>query len=230
MRQLLTRLTYYCLIRPWLTLLIGVRYVNTKALRTNKQCIIVANHNSHFDAVSIYSALKWERLKRMRTVVAEEYFAKNPISKIAMVFFFNAFFVRRIREADEESPIHQMDERLKKGDSFILFPEGTRGNPGVVEDFKQGVAILLLNNPDVPFIPVYLDGFGRVLPKDSWFIVPMNCNVRFGEPIFPKGTTVEEVLQEIRLAITNLKDKDERDMNRFAVGSYNTADDTRPLF
>ena len=75
--------------------------------------------------------------------------------------------------------------------------------------------MLLKENPEVPFIPVYLDGFGRVLPKDARLIVPLNCTVRFGEPVHPKGQSVDEILIEVKEAIINLKSRDERDYNNF---------------
>jgi len=104
---------------------------------------------------------------------------------------------------------------LKKGKSLILFPEGSRGKPGVIQDFKSGVAVLLKNNPTIPFIPVYLDGFGRVLPKDKKVIIPLICKVRFGEPIFPSSNNIDVILEEIKNAILDLNDKDDRDRNKF---------------
>ena len=104
---------------------------------------------------------------------------------------------------------------LFRSSSLILFPEGSRGNPGVMTDFKKGIGILLKNNPDVPFIPVYLDGFGRVLPKDKTLIIPLICKVRFGTPLYPKSGNVDATLEEVKEAIMELRNEDERDRNKF---------------
>ena len=57
MRKLFVTFIYTIVVRPWLTFFIGVSFHNVKHLRDADQFIIVANHNSHFDTVSIMAAL-----------------------------------------------------------------------------------------------------------------------------------------------------------------------------
>lgn len=215
MKNLILQLFYLLIVRPWLTLIIGVRFKNRHVFDDIKQFIVVANHNSHFDMVAIMAALPGRRLKNTRGVAAADYFGKTSFSAKAMRFFFNAILINRHRSENEPSPIDTLDDYIKNGHSLVLFPEGSRGQPGVISDFKKGIAILLKRNPNIPFIPVYLDGFGRVLPKDKTLIIPLVCKVRFGEPIFPKEDDVDSILQEVKDAILVLKDKDERDRNQF---------------
>lgn len=216
MKHLFSRLFYFLIVRPWLTLIIGVRFENRKTFDGLKQFIIVANHNSHFDSVSIMAALPGDKLKTTRAVAAGDYFGKNSISTIAMKLFFNAILINRNRKKGEPSTIDILDRHLKDGSSFILYPEGSRGKPGAISGFKKGIAILLMKNPEIPFVPVYLDGFGRVLPKDKKLIIPLICKVRFGEPLYPKNNDIESILGEVKEAIFALKNKDERDRNQFA--------------
>lgn len=215
MRTILVSLFYLLFVRPWLSLVIGVRFENRKSLKNINQFIIVANHNSHFDALSIMAALPPEKFNNTRTIVAGDYFGKSKLTCAATKLFFNAILINRKRIAGGVSTIDILDEYLKKGRSLILFPEGSRGEAGVIKDFKKGIAILLKQNPSVPFVPVYLDGFGRVLPKDKKLIIPLVCKVRFGEPVFPKGESIDEILDEVKKDILKLKEKDERDRNRF---------------
>ncbi len=209
------RLFYLFIVRPWLTLIIGVRFINRKFFKKHKQFIIVANHNSHFDSLSILAALPGSRLKNTCTVASGDYFGKSSLSLKATQFFFNAILIKKKNKESDPSTIEILDQQLKKGKSLILFPEGSRGKPGVIQDFKSGVAVLLKNNPTIPFIPVYLDGFGRVLPKDKKVIIPLICKVRFGEPIFPSSNNIDVILEEIKNAILDLNDKDDRDRNKF---------------
>ena len=215
MRTLFIRLFYALLVRPWLTLLIGVRFENKETFHDINQFIVVANHNSHFDTVSIMAALPGNKLKKTRAVAAADYFGKTSLTGAAMSLFFNAILIRRQKVEGEPSAIEQLDQHLKNGSSLILFPEGSRGNPGVMTDFKKGIGILLKNNPNVPFIPVYLDGFGRVLPKDKTLIIPLICKVRFGTPVYPKSENVDDTLEEVKEAIMELRNEDERDRNKF---------------
>lgn len=215
MKNLFIRLFYSLIVRPWLTLIIGVSFQNRKILKEIDQFIIVANHNSHFDSVSIMAALPGNKLKNTRAVAAGDYVGKTFLARTAMSFFFNAILINRKISRGEPSVLNILDEQLKKGRSLVLFPEGSRGKPGVITDFKKGIAFLLKKNPNVPFVPVYLDGFGRVLPKDKIIIIPLVCKVRFGEPVFPKNDDIDSILEEVKEAIMKLKNKDERDRNLF---------------
>ncbi|MFN0214686.1 MAG: lysophospholipid acyltransferase family protein [Saprospiraceae bacterium] len=215
MKHLFQQLFYTLFVRPWLTLIIGVRFENAAALNKTDQFIVVANHNSHFDSVAIMAALPRNKLRNTRAVAAGDYFGKGSFSGFAMSLFFNAVLIKRKHEEGEPSAIEALDECLKNGDSLILFPEGSRGQPGVISDFKKGIAILLQRNPHIPFIPVYLDGFGRVLPKDKWMIIPLICKVRFGEPLMAHTQDIDSLLEAVKEAILHLKKKDERDRNFF---------------
>ena len=215
MRHLMSNMVYGLFVRPWLRLIIGVNFKNAEALEEADHFIIVANHNSHFDTVSIMASLPAHMRNYTRATAAADYFGKTPFIRKLMFFFFNAIFIRREPVEGEKPTLEILDDELKNGKSLIIFPEGTRGKPGVIKDFKHGIAVLLKGNPEVPFIPVYLDGFGRVLPKDAWLIVPLICTVRFGDPVYPKGQSVDAILTEVKEAIINLKNKDERDYNNF---------------
>lgn len=208
-------MVYGVLIRPWLRYFIGVRFKNREVFKDMDQFIIVANHNSHFDTVSIMAALKSEKRNKTHAVAARDYFGKSPFTKKLMSFFFNATLIWREHKDGRKKALDELDDVLKEGHSLILFPEGTRGKPGVIKDFHKGIAVLLQKNPKVPFIPVYLDGFGRVLPKDAVLIVPLNCTVRFGSPIYPSTKSTEEITAEVKDAIFGLKNMDERDYNNF---------------
>lgn len=213
MRSLIVRTLYLLIFRPLLTLFIGVRFVNREIFKDLDQFIIVANHNSHFDTVAILAALPKSKLKKTHTVAAAGYFGRSVISKALMKMFFNAVLIKR----DSPRALMMMDQQLKNGKSLILFPEGSRGRPGVISDFKKGIAVLLQNNPSVPFIPVYLDGFGRVLPKDSYLPIPLICKVRFGGPINPGTDNIDEIMDSVKVGILSLKEKDQRDRNVFVI-------------
>jgi len=215
MSNFFARVIYLLLIRPWLRFFIGVQFENRSALKKKTQYIIVANHTSHFDSVAITAALPNHKFKSTRTVAAAEYFGKSKFSIALMKFFFHAILVKREREENDPSTIEILDAELKKGKSLIIFPEGTRGTTGVMNDFKHGVAVLLQRNPSIPFVPVYLDGFGKVLPKNAYLIVPLVCKVRFGNPIYAKQSNVEEILDNVQEAVLKLKSPGARNNNHF---------------
>ncbi len=215
MSKFFARVVYFLLVRPWLVYVVGVRFVNRDILDTTKQCIFVANHNSHFDALSIMAALPPKSFNHTKTVAAADYFDQNKFTRALMKFFFNACLIRRKKDENGPSMIDQLDKEVKDGYSLILFPEGSRGRPGVVSNFHKGIAVLLMQNPKIPFVPIYLDGFGRVLPKGQSLIIPLVCQVRFGKPVYVNSTEIDEIMDTVTGAIFKLKEKDERDRNRF---------------
>lgn len=215
MKNILIHLFYTLLVRPLLTLIIGVRFENTEVLSKTKQFIIVGNHNSHLDAVSIRSVLPAYQKKNTYTIAAKDYFGTSSMSCKAMTWFLNAVLIRRERVPHEPSAIEILDDCLKKGKSLILFPEGSRGQAGVITEFKKGIAVLLKRHPNLHFIPTYINGFGRILPKDSNLCLPLPCKIRFGEPMKSESQDIDDILQQVRTAILDLKPAEEREMNRF---------------
>jgi len=215
MKNIINQFIQNYIIRPFLSFIIGVRYENTAALKQEQQYIIVANHNSHLDALSIRAALPESQRKKTYTVAALDYFGKNNFCKSAMRFFLNAILIKRKKTVGEPSAIATLDNLLKKGKSLILFPEGSRGQPGVLAEFKKGIAILLKKNPQLAIVPAYLNGFGRVMPKDSSLCLPMLCKVRFGDPLRLETADIDTMLQQVQTAILSLKPSTEKDLNKF---------------
>ncbi len=207
---------YHYLVRPWLKYIIGVRFENQEVFKNLKQFIIVANHNSHFDTISILSSIPNKLLTNTRPIASGDFFGKTNVKAWLTKSLINTILIRSNKEDKSLSTIDYLDSQIKQGKSLILFPEGTRGKPGIISDFKRGIAVLLQKNPGLPFIPVYLDGFGRVLPKDSNLIIPLYCTVRFGKPVVLENIIdIEKCLEDVKEAILNLKKSDERDGNTF---------------
>ncbi len=198
-------LLYTLIMRQFLKIIMGVKYQNADVLENSHQYVIVANHNSHFDTMALLSAVPWEQIGQVRPVAASDYFASSGIQKWATEFFVDALLIPRGRprpDTDDPDPIQLMIDALDNGDSLILFPEGTRGEPGVMQPFKKGIGIILAERPHIPFIPVYMKGIHKLLPKGGTVPVPFDNYVRFGNPVRCKGLSVEEITalaeQEVR--------------------------------
>ena len=100
-----------------------------------------------------------------------------------------------------------MDEVLKKVQSRILFPEGSRSEAGILQPFKKGVGFLMENNRSIPVIPVYMEGIGRVLPKGNKIILPSLTKVYIGEALYFKEESAVEITNIIEQKILDLKEK-----------------------
>jgi len=194
-------------MRTFLKLIVGVNYRNKEVLKKTKQFIIVANHNSHVDAMALMSAIPSAKIKHVHPVAAGDYFGKSPFKAFVTRLFVNALLIPRSRPVEGEGPdpVQMMVAMLDKGESLILFPEGSRGEPGKMQKFKKGIAFLLEKHPEIPFVPAYMQGMGKILPKGDAVLVPFNSYVIFGEPEFCISTDPEKIVMQVENSILSLQ-------------------------
>ena len=114
--------------------------------------------------------------------------------------------IRRGAIHGEDNPLARMREALERGESLMLFPEGTRGRGPEMAPFKPGIAHLAEELPGVPIVPAYLTNMGRALPKGEFLPVPFFCEVRIGAPLRLSGTRAE-MLAAVRAAVEALRDR-----------------------
>lgn len=207
MKRLVLMLIYSVIMRTVLRLFTGIKLVNGQYLKRNTPCIIVGNHNSHLDSVVILSSLPSKQLIKTHPIAAGDYFGKTPFKASLTRYFVNAILIPRSRpKAGEEGPdpIQLMIDVLDKGDSLILFPEGSRGEPEKFQRFKRGIGLILEQRPEIPIIPVYMKGLGKVLPKGDAMPVPFDSYIQVGAPIYVVGRTAEAIVAEVEQSILEL--------------------------
>lgn len=94
-------------------------------------------------------------------------------------------------------------ERVKKGVSLVIFPEGTRSATGELLPFKLGGFLIPLRSK-ISVVPVTILGTREILPKGSlWFKVSANSKIKvyIDEPIEIKdfsGRDKEKLAQLVR--------------------------------
>ena len=204
-RRWLLWFLYKVLWRTVFGLVIGLRYVWAKAPHPDGPVIYIANHNSHLDAMSLMTIVPSHRIHLTHSVAAQDFFGRSGFRSWSMKNLVNAVLISRTKEERNVDPIELLDAMLRQGHSLILFPEGTRGVPGVMADFKRGVGHLASRHPDIPVIPVYLDGLYRNLPKGRTMIVPFGGTLVMGEALnFPAGTTVDVITEKAQEAIESM--------------------------
>ncbi len=67
---------------------------------------------------------------------------------------------------------------MKRGVSFLIYPEGTRSPDGRLLPFRRGAFVLAIK-AGVPVVPVACSGAHRVIPKKSYRITPGDVVVHF---------------------------------------------------
>jgi len=207
MKRLVLTLVYSLIMRNVLKLFTGIKMIDRQNLLLKEPCIIVGNHNSHLDTVVILSSLPSRQLIKTHPIAAGDYFGKTPMKAGLTRFFVNAILIPRSRPKAGETgadPIQLMVDVLDKGDSLLLFPEGSRGEPEKFQKFKRGVGLVLEQRPGIPFIPVYMKGLGKVLPKGDPVPVPFDSYIHVGKPVYPQGKTAQEIVEEVERSIRQL--------------------------
>ena len=169
------------------------------------QRIYFANHSSHIDTVALWSALPPELRVRTRPVAAADYWGRSALRRYIVLKGLNAVLIDRSRADPGADPLLPLAQALERGDSLILFPEGTRSAQALPGPFKAGLFNLATRFPKVELVPVYLENLHRSLPKGAVFPVPLICAVRFGAPLHRvAGEGKDAFLQRAHTAVVEL--------------------------
>jgi 1-acyl-sn-glycerol-3-phosphate acyltransferase len=206
MKKVIYILIYHYFLKNFLRFIIGVKFHESFFLKSEKQFIIVANHHSHLDTMSILASLPISIIHKVKPVAAKDYFGKNKWHRMFFCYFVNTLLIdRKHEEKSAHNPIFQMSQALKEGYSLLIFPEGTRGNTDVVQPLKPGVALLLMHNPTIKYIPAYLKGMEQAMPKGDNFLLPHTASLVYGKPTEVKEYKVESILTQIQDDFDTLK-------------------------
>lgn len=201
MSRLLRFLFHWLVVRPIVLVGLGLNVRHRERLPQDGPAILVANHNSHLDAMVLTALLPARLLPRIHPVAAADYFLKNRLLGWFALEVIGILPIERGKgQALSADPLAPAREALARGDVVILFPEGSRGEPERLSELKRGIAHLALAHPEVPVIPVFLHGLGKTLPRGSLLPVPFFCDVFVGEPmplLLDRKAYVEELRRRL---------------------------------
>lgn len=174
-------------------------------LDEDENCVFVANHHSHIDTSLLLTSIPQPWRRRLVVAAAADYFfttrAKATLSALAI----GAFPLDR--SGTGRTTANQAASVLDDGNSLLIFPEGGRSPDGWGQPFKGGAAYLALRC-DVPVVPVYLQGTGRVWKKGQRLPKPSPTRVIFGDPIRARdGENTRRLAVRIEGAVASLGDE-----------------------
>jgi 1-acyl-sn-glycerol-3-phosphate acyltransferase len=189
------------LLRPFLKLFFGVNILGREHFDGIDQFMVIANHNSHLDILLLFAAFPREHIPRTRPIAAEEYFSRNRFLFRLVTYLFDPIWI--VRGEKDADPLREMCKSLEEGQNVIIFPEGTRGEPGHIASFKTGIGRLSENFRNIPIIPVFLSGPEKAYPKSAWFPLPVWNEVIIGPPHVCAGDCYN-ITMELEMTIRTL--------------------------
>jgi len=148
-------------------------------------CLFAANHTSSVDAPAVVGAIP----RRIAVLLKQSLF-KWPIVGQA---FRSAHFIPVNRSAHESAvaSVERATEAMRAGQSFLIYPEGTRSPDGRLQGFKKGAVVMAIK-AGVPIVPIACSGAQKIMEKRSMVIRPGEIVVEFLEPIDASKYSLEE--------------------------------------
>ena len=151
--------------------------------------IFSCNHNSHMD-VAILSVASGRGFNDFGMLAAKDYWFDSWVKRFVVNIVMNLIPIDRKADGTRAFPIEDtlslcrafMGQGKK---NIIMFPEGTRGEPGVILPFRKGVANFAINL-DVPIVPAFIVGSDKAWPKGKIFIRPRSIHAHILAPLYPK--------------------------------------------
>jgi 1-acyl-sn-glycerol-3-phosphate acyltransferase len=148
-------------------------------------CLFVANHTSSADAPAVVGAIP----RRVAILLKASLF-KWPIA--GQAFTLAGFIPVNRHERDSAiASVEKATQSLRAGQSFLIYPEGTRSPDGRLQAFKKGAVVMAIK-AGVPIVPVACSGAHKVMRKRSLKIYPGEILVEFLEPIDASKYSFEE--------------------------------------
>ncbi|HTF06477.1 MAG TPA: lysophospholipid acyltransferase family protein [Bacteroidia bacterium] len=152
-------------------------------------CIYVANHASYLDIVLSY-------------VVVPKYFVYMGKAEIEKAPLFRVFFrdmniyVNRKSRTGSYAAYQAVSEKLRKGESVFMYPEGTIESRGRLKPFKNGAFRMAIDH-QVPIVPVTFKNNWKLLQNGGFFKShgrPGIARVTVHKPIPTKGLSEEDLV------------------------------------
>lgn len=151
--------------------------------RNYPRLLVISNHASHLDAVSIMAAIPSKYWLDLYISAAKDYWFANPLFTFFSKHCLGAIPIdRKDRRGEAVKLCVTLLTRLERI-WLILFPEGSRSPDGYIKDFKRGVA-LFAEKTDTPILFLYIEGNANLWPKGRLIPFPGKLVIHVG-PVQP---------------------------------------------
>ncbi len=186
-------------------LLSGIRYTvsGIEHVDPGRAAVYAVNHASNVEPPILFDALS-PLFPRLRILYKAE-LRRLPV--LTRAWDLAGFVPLERGNPDQSLPaIDRAAEALREGNSFLIFPEGTRSRTGALLPFRKGGFIMALKG-GAPVVPVAIKGAREAMRKGSPWIRPVTVRVAFGPPVETAGLTLDDrdkLIAKVRAEVERL--------------------------
>jgi len=190
--------------------------IHTERLPRKRPYLLAANHSSHLDAPAVLSAVRLahgpEAARSIHVLGARDYFFDTTLKGWFFSTFLNVVPIER--EETSLAGLRTVKSILARGESALIFPEGTRSRSGEVQPFKPGLGLIAWELR-APIVPVYIAGTHEALPVGQNLPRRQRLTIEFGHPItmdayekvdgrIPNNRLYREITTDVRNTIVSM--------------------------
>ncbi len=150
-----------------------------------RNTVVMSNHQSLLDIPALFLSVPAD----LRAVTKTELYRFPFLGRCFRLAGFVE--VDRRNSARAKQALARAVDALRGGETFLIFPEGTRTRDGSLAEFKKGGFVLAMD-ARARILPVVIEGAYALLPPASWRIRPGTLRVRALEPIDTRDFTYDQ--------------------------------------
>jgi len=178
------------LIRLWASSIVGaaglhVEISGVEKLAADQRYIFICNHTSYLD------------IPCLLTVIPQplRFLAKKSLFQVPVFGWgLKAAGFIPIDRKNRKTAVRSFDlagERIRKGNSILVFPEEGRSSTDTMKPFKRGAFLLALRS-NLPIVPLSLEGTYQALPVGRFRILPARIRVTISDPIETSALSISQ--------------------------------------
>jgi 1-acyl-sn-glycerol-3-phosphate acyltransferase len=181
-------------------------------VEAGKTFLFLANHQSYCDPPALFVTIP----RNVRLILKKE-LRKLPL--LGLIMELGGFvFIDRKDRVQSVNGMKQAVRQLQLGNSFLIYPEGTRTRTGELGPFKKGPFIMAIES-GIPIVPISVRGSYDIMPPHRFAVKPGTVFITFHPPIPTNGLLLadrEKLTERVRDTIASALVEDDTPVHQNA--------------